>query len=87
MPVYTERRSRGSTNRADHGPESANTDYDLIWLYATHSAIGGAAWNGDNPAGAHGDLNDRATAAESDQHVRNKARSKKHPLNLVDDYG
>jgi len=94
--VLIEQRSRWIFNRADHGPVSAKTDFDQIWIFGTHSAIGGAPWEGDGPSpgtlanpalAGHTETNDRAKAILSDQHVRNKARSKNLPINLVDDYG
>ena len=97
---WMERRSRGYTfdddgdifpdninfNRADHGPESSQTDFALKWIFGTHSAIGGAAWNGDDPPG-HSDLNDRDKAAESDQYIRIEAGLSGVPINEVNDYG
>jgi len=86
VAVFDERRSRDIFNRADHGPESTNTDFDQIWIFATHSGIGGAPWEGDMPAG-HTETNDRAKAVQSDQFIRNKAISEGVPINLVEDYG
>ena len=85
-PIPVELRSRAEFNRADHGPESPSIDYDQIWIFGTHSAIGGAPWKGDHPVG-HSESNDRAKAIESDQFIRSKALSTNVPINLVDDYG
>ncbi len=63
-----------------------NTDYDQIWIFGTHSAIGGAPWGGDDPLG-HSDLNDRAKAVQSDRFIRDMAREWNVPIDTVDDYG
>ena len=84
--VLTEARSRGIFNRADHGPETGDTDYNQKWIFGTHSAIGGAAWNGDGPVG-HSDPNDRAKAEESDEFIRTQAILSGIGINEVDDYG
>jgi len=66
-------RSRASFNRADGGPACPGlTNYTDIWLWATHSAIGGAPWMGDTPVG-HSQANDNVMAAIADTGVRNSA--------------
>ena len=84
--IYSQVRSRRFFIKADHGPESSNTDYDQIWIFGTHSTIGGAPFWGDAPAG-HTDLNDRLKAEESDEFIRDIAQSVGLPINDEDDYG
>jgi len=84
--VYREQISRKAFDRADHGPESAETDYFLKWILGTHAAIGGAPWSGDMPAG-HNEPNDRVKAIESDQFVWQRAIASGVPINEEDDYG
>jgi hypothetical protein len=63
-------RSRGKFNRAD-GTSSARWHVD-IWVFATHSGIGGAPWCGDHPLG-HDERNDTLKSIRCDQFMRRAA--------------
>ncbi len=56
------------------------------WLFGTHSAIGGAPWEGDDPLG-HSWPNDQLKAANADLHIRQAARDAGVPISSVGDYG
>jgi RHS repeat-associated protein len=74
-------KSRGSFNRADHGPEdrSKMKDFEDRAFVGTHSAIGGAPWDGDRPRGMTPDQDAKASA-EADAWMRAKAKAAGVPL-------
>jgi hypothetical protein len=69
---YPQERSRGGWTRVDAGPESPDTLYSELYVFGTHSALGGAPWDGPHPKG-HGQGNDIRAAIKTDQFVRARA--------------
>jgi pimeloyl-ACP methyl ester carboxylesterase len=67
-------RSRAPFNRADGPPSSSRTNHRDIWIFATHSGVGGAPWCGDKPLG-HDPTNDTIQAIRCDRIIRDAARS------------
>jgi hypothetical protein len=73
-------RSRPFFNRADHGPEvPTGKNFKEIYLWATHSAIGGAPWWGDTPK-KHTQANDKVQAVVTDEFIRDWAIKKVVPV-------
>ncbi len=81
-------RSRSFFNRADGPPSACSTNHRDIWIFATHSGIGGAPWCGDRPVG-HDRGNDTIQAIRCDLIIRDAARSFGVPVGKkqFSDYG